>query len=71
MTKENYYKTKRIVIVTKSNDDRIPVGDYDVYMNEASTLGILHNEVFMPLLLAQCFDIQWEYEHGGQYWKEI
>ena len=66
---KNYYKTKRIVFVTKSKDDRFPVGEYEVYMNEASTLGILEGEVFMPLVMAQCFGIVWEYEHGGQYWQ--
>ena len=63
-----YYKTKRVVFVTKSNDDRITTGEYEVYMNGASTLGILEGELFMPLLMAQSFGIVWEYQNGSQQW---
>lgn len=66
--KDELYKTKRVVYVTKSVDNRIPTGEYDVYMNYASTLGIVQGELFMPLAMACMFGVDWEYENGTQQW---
>ena len=69
---EEFYKTKRTITVTSSADDYVLVGQYDVYMNRASTLGIFDAKgTFVPLMVLQCLAIDWEYPNGSEHWKKI
>ena len=71
MTAE-FYKTNRTITVTSSADDYVPIGKYYVYMNTASTLGIIDaKDTFIPLLFLQCLAIDWEYPNGTQQWQKI
>ena len=70
--KENLYETKRKISILSSKDDSIDTGEeYTVYMNAASTLGIIDNKgAFIPLLMLQCWNVNWEYAgRGGQEWS--
>lgn len=72
MSREELYETKRRVYISSSKDDFIDANEeYTVYMNPASTIGIIDNKgAFIPLLMLVCWGVDWEYVgKGGQVWN--
>ena len=72
MIKEELYETIRVISILSSKDDFIDVSEeYKVYMNSASTLGIVDNKgAFIPLPMLICWGVDWEYAgKGGQEWN--
>lgn len=60
---EDLYKTKKTILIVDSTDDFVFAGmECPVYMNEASTIGILDTkERFLPLSMLHNIGIDWEY----------
>jgi hypothetical protein len=72
MSKEELYKTKRMIYIYDSKDQAITVGQkYPVYMNDASTLGIIDDkEAFIPLAFLICWGVDWTYDgKDGREWN--